>query len=69
LRRLPDRGGRREAAKAAVRKQKRAKGLSSNGMSLGHVDVGAKEAEFKNMSFFKLPKAERLEVIRYLQRF
>jgi hypothetical protein len=39
-------GRRREAAKAAVRKQRRAEGPSSSGMVLGRVGVDAKEAEF-----------------------
>jgi hypothetical protein len=39
-------GRRREAAKAAVRKQRRAEGPSSSGMALGRVGVDAKEAEF-----------------------
>ena len=61
-------GGRREAAKAAGWKQQRATGASSNRMALGQVDVNAKEAEFEITSFFKLPDAERWEIIRHLQR-
>jgi hypothetical protein len=61
--------GRREAANAAVRKQQKATGPSSNGMALGQVDMDAKEAEFEIASFFKLPKAERWEIIRHLQRY
>ena len=52
-------GGRLEAAKAALRKQQRATGSSSNGMALDHVDVDAKKAELETTSFFKLHKAER----------
>jgi hypothetical protein len=44
-----------EATKAAVRKQPRATGSSSNGMAKGQADVDAKEAEF-------------WEIIRHLQR-
>jgi hypothetical protein len=38
--------GRCAAAKAAVRKQPRATGSSSNGMAFDQVDVDTKEAEF-----------------------
>jgi hypothetical protein len=61
-------GGRREAAKAAVRKQLRATGSSFNGTALDQVDVDAKKTEFEITSFFKLPKAKRWEIIRRFQR-
>jgi hypothetical protein len=54
-------GRRREAAKAAVREQRRAEGPSSSGMAL-------ERAEFEITTFFKLPKAGRSEIIRRLQR-
>jgi hypothetical protein len=57
---------RREASKAALRKQQRATGSSSNGMALDQVDVDAKEVEFEITSFFKLPKAERWNIIQHL---
>jgi hypothetical protein len=60
-------GGRREASKAALRKQQKATGFSSNGMALSQVDEDAKEAEFEITSF-KLPKAESLNINRHLQR-
>jgi hypothetical protein len=60
--------GRREAAKAAVRKKQKATGSSSNGMALGQVDMDAKMAEFEITSFFKVPKAGRLEINWHLQR-
>jgi hypothetical protein len=53
-------GGRREAAKAAVSKQQRAKGSSSNGMALGQVDVDAKEAEFEITRSLELPQGKAL---------
>jgi hypothetical protein len=37
-------------------------------MAPDHAEVGAKEAEFKITSFFKLPKAGRREIIWHLQR-
>jgi hypothetical protein len=54
-------GGRREAAKAALRKQQRGTGPSSNGMALDQVYEGAKEAEFEITSFSSPPRrgAER----------
>ena len=58
--------GRREAAKAAVRKQQKATGSSSSGIYLDQVDVDAKEAGFEITSFYKLPKAGRWEIIRHL---
>jgi hypothetical protein len=43
--------GRREAAKAAGRKQQRATGASSNRIAFDQVDVIAKGAEFEITSF------------------
>jgi hypothetical protein len=61
-------GGRRKAAKAAVRMQQRATGSSFHGMALDQADVDAKVADFQITSFFMLPKAERWKIIRHLQR-
>jgi hypothetical protein len=35
-------------------------------MALDQVDVDAKEVEFEITSFFKLPKAERWNIIQHL---
>jgi|AntAceMinimDraft_1070359.scaffolds.fasta_scaffold121703_1 hypothetical protein len=61
-------GRRREAAKAAVKKQKRSTGPSSSSTALGQADGNAREVELAYTSFFKLHKAGRLEIIRHLQR-
>jgi hypothetical protein len=61
-------GMRQAAAKAAVRKEHQATGSSSARMVLDPADVNTKAAELEITSFFKLPKKERWEIIRHLQR-
>ena len=61
-------GARRDAAKAALRRELKSTGASSSGMDLDKAEVDAKVEEFELTSFFSIPKKERWVVIRDLQR-
>jgi hypothetical protein len=60
--------GRRVAAKVAVRKQRKATGSSPSGMALDQAMWTPAGRSSKSRGFLKLPKAERWEMIRHLQR-